>query len=434
MSKRAGARGIAWASGAFQQAIAFNAFAVLFFRYLTDTVGLEAALVGTIIGASKFYDALIAPGIGHLTDRIDTPMGRRRPWMLAGGLAMAASLVACFNIPVEASYAARMAWAAAGYFAFATGYMVFAIPWLAMPPEVTPSVQARTGMMAWRVAFSSVGQGLATSIGPMLLAAVGAGAMGYGLLGWGLGGLCFCGTLITVIATRGVARTALPARSPAGERAQWRSLLANRPFVTLLSLKAALYFGLGFNGAALAMLTRWVIGVSDYWLGIFTLALVAMSLLSQPGWVWLAGRFGKRRALTVAFAGLASFHLTLAFNADSTALLVAQACALGVFGGGVYMLTQSLLPDVIEHDAKLTGRQRGGLFAGAVSFLETASSALAIFVMGLMLSVFGYVEGMTPGTEQPASARLAIILCGAVIPACFELISLTILRKLDPDL
>jgi GPH family glycoside/pentoside/hexuronide:cation symporter len=424
---------VAWASGAFPQAIAFNAFSVLFFRYLTDTVGLEAALVGTIIGASKFYDALIAPAIGHVTDRLDTPLGRRRLWMLLGGLGMAVSLVTCFNVAVGASYTVRVAWAVAGYVVFATGYMVFAIPWLAMPPEVTDSVHARTRMMAWRVAFSSIGQGLAISVGPMLLAASGAGVVGYGRLGWALGILCLAGTVISVFATRGVGHRFQRSSPSPATRIQWRDLVANRPFVTLLLLKASLYFGLGFNGAALALLTRWVINVSDYWLGIFTLTLVVISLLSQPGWVWLSGRFGKRSALIVAFAGLAAFHLTLAFNTGSASLLLVQGAMLGAFGGGVYMLTQSLLPDVIEHDTLTTGQQRGGLFAGAVSLLETASSAIAIFVMGLLLSAFGYVEGIAHEAMQPASARLAIILCGAVFPACFELVSLLILCRLPPE-
>lgn len=421
--------GVAWAFGAFPQAIAFNVFTVLFFRYLTDTVGLEAALVGTIIGASKFYDALIAPGIGMLADRIDTPLGRRRPWMLLGGIGMAISLVACFNIPLDAEYGVRLGWAALGYFIFATGYMLFAIPWLAMSPEITEQVHVRTRMMAWRVAFSSVAHSLSTSVGPMLLAAVGAGALGYSLLGWSLGLLCAGGTVLTVILTRHARILPVTGRERPRLREQWRALAANRPFVVLVTLKATLYFGLAFNGAGLAMLTRWVIGVSDYWLGTFTLVLSAMSLLSQPFWVWFAGRFGKRAALFLAFIGLALAHATLALNTGSAAMLMGQAFFLGTFGGGVYMLTQSLLPDVIEHDFATTGEQRGGLYAGAIAFLETASSALAIFAMGLLLSLSGYVEGLDAAGRQPESAEFAIVLSGAVIPSCFELLSILLLIR-----
>jgi GPH family glycoside/pentoside/hexuronide:cation symporter len=424
-----GRLGIAWASGAFPQAIAFNVFTVLFFRYLTDAVGLEAAVVGTIIGVSKFYDALIAPGIGMLADRIDTRMGRRRPWMLLGGIAMAGALVVCFNVPLDAGYGARLGWAALGYFVFATGYMVFAIPWLAMPPEITGQVHARTRMMAWRVAFSSVGQGLSTSAGPMLLAAAGAGALGYSILGWSLGLLCAAGTAFTVFATRNAKSLPVVNASHPGLREQWRAMTENRPFMMLLLLKATLYFGLAFNGAGLALLTRWVIGVSDYWLGVFTMALVAASLLSQPFWVWFAGRHGKRTALRCAFLGLAMFHVTLALNQGWPVVLALQGAVLGVLGGGVYMLTQSLLPDVIEHDFVTTGERRGGLFAGAVAFLETASSALAIFLMGVMLSLAGYVEGLAITGHQPYSAQLAIIASGAVVPSCFELLGLLVLSR-----
>jgi glycoside/pentoside/hexuronide:cation symporter, GPH family len=40
---------------------------------------LDVALVGILLTAGRFWDAIIAPLIGHWSDSITTPWGRRRP-------------------------------------------------------------------------------------------------------------------------------------------------------------------------------------------------------------------------------------------------------------------------------------------------------------------------------------------------------------------
>lgn len=424
-----GRLGIAWATGAVPQAIAFNAFSLLYFRYLTDTVGIEAALVGTIIALSKIYDAIIAPFIGWITDTVETRMGRRRPWMLAGGLTMAVSMVICFTVPLTAAYELKLAWASVGVFLFSTGYMLFAIPWLAMPPEIVSNMHARTKMMAWRVGFSSLGQGLATAAGPMLLAALGASYLGYSALGWMVGIVCGLGTLVTVFATR--SSTSMPVRDSGGISffQQWKTAVKSRPFVVLLILKGTLYSGLAFSGAALALMTRWGMGLSDYWLGSYALASVATLLLFQPVWVRLAGKFGKHRALTFALIGFIIGHISLVFNPGSGPMLIGQALYLGCMGGGIYMLTQSFLPDVIEDDYIKSGTRRGGVYAGTVSFVEACAPALALLLMGFLLSAAGYVEGLGESASQPENARRAIMACGALVPAFFAGLCIFILPR-----
>jgi GPH family glycoside/pentoside/hexuronide:cation symporter len=420
---------IAWGSGSFCQAMVIYAYGVLFFRYLTDTVGISAAIVGTMIGASKLYDAIIDPTIGWLTDRFDTPMGRRRPWMLLGGVLMALSLAAGFNVPVDGSMTMRVTWATAALLLFSSGYSIFAIPWLSMPAEMTSNIHARTKMMAWRVGFSSLAQGSGTLAGPMLLSALGMTAMAYGMMGWIMAALCLGAALGTVFGTRRtpaapIERDVLP---PLGERL--RMMLSNRPFVQMVLFKAVLYFGLAFGGAAMALMTRWVLGISDMWLGFYTLVTTLASLVSQPFWVALSRRKGKRFALSCGLAILTVAQISLGLNPGSPFLLLCQAGVLGVGSGGVYMLSQSLLPDVIEYEYRRSGMRRGGAFAGAISFLETGSSAIGIFIMGLVLSQAGYAQGLPTDAAQPDSAVLAIRLCVSAIPATMALLSLLVLSR-----
>ena len=50
--------------------------------FLTDVAGIPPALVGTVLLVAKAWDAVIDPFIGHLSDRLQTGWGRRRPFLL----------------------------------------------------------------------------------------------------------------------------------------------------------------------------------------------------------------------------------------------------------------------------------------------------------------------------------------------------------------
>ena len=43
---------------------------------------LDVTLIGVLLTAGRIWDALIAPAIGHWSDTIHTPWGRRRPFLI----------------------------------------------------------------------------------------------------------------------------------------------------------------------------------------------------------------------------------------------------------------------------------------------------------------------------------------------------------------
>ena len=78
--------------------------------YLTDTVGLNPGIVGTLIAVSKLFDGLTDIFFGSMIDKTHSKLGKARPWMLYGYIGCAITLVGIFAIPMGMSEFAKYAW------------------------------------------------------------------------------------------------------------------------------------------------------------------------------------------------------------------------------------------------------------------------------------------------------------------------------------
>ena len=78
--------------------------------YLTNTVGLNAGIVGTLIAVSKLFDGVTDVFFGSMIDKTHSKMGKAKPWMLYGYIGCAVTLVGIFAIPESLGKTAQYAW------------------------------------------------------------------------------------------------------------------------------------------------------------------------------------------------------------------------------------------------------------------------------------------------------------------------------------
>ena len=78
--------------------------------YLTDAVGLNPGIIGTLIMASRLFDGVSDLFFGNLIDRTHTKMGKARPWIFWAYFGCAATLIATFAIPTNVGQTAQYAW------------------------------------------------------------------------------------------------------------------------------------------------------------------------------------------------------------------------------------------------------------------------------------------------------------------------------------
>lgn len=77
--------------------------------YCTNALGLDAALVGTVLMVSKIFDGMTDLVAGYIVDKTNTKLGRGRPYDLCIiGLWITTWL--CFSVPADFSVFAKCAW------------------------------------------------------------------------------------------------------------------------------------------------------------------------------------------------------------------------------------------------------------------------------------------------------------------------------------
>jgi GPH family glycoside/pentoside/hexuronide:cation symporter len=139
---------------------------------------------------------------------------------------------------------------------------------------------------------------------------------------------------------------------------------------------------------------------------------------------WVMDRINKgpTYALGLGIASLAVMCSFLLPHAP-TSLMYVIAVVAGIGFSTQFVCPWSMLPDVVEHDEKMTGERREGIYYGLWNFLSKFTSALGVAVSGWALSLYGYV----PNVEQTVRALFGIRLFFAIIPAVVILVSLPFL-------
>ena len=123
--------------------------------YLTNTIGLNSGIVGTLIAVSKLFDGITDIFFGTMIDRTKSKMGKARPWMFYGFFGCAITLYGVFAIPTNMGKTAQYAWFFICYTLLnAVFYTANNIAYAALTSLVTKNSKERVQMGSFRFMFS----------------------------------------------------------------------------------------------------------------------------------------------------------------------------------------------------------------------------------------------------------------------------------------
>lgn len=399
--------------------------------YLTDSLGVAAWAAGIVVAAAKIWDVLIDPVIGSVSDRSLARTGSRRRIMAVGGIALPVFFLLTFAVPAGVGPVVGALWVIVAFMLTSTAFSLFQVPYIALPAELADRYDQRTRLLATRVAVLSFAILLFGAGGP-LLRQVGDEHTGYLVMALIAGLVIAAGMLIaTTVAPRGPVSVA-PMRTPIvdGYREGVAAIRRSAPFRALLGVFLLQAVATGLMLASANYVAVWVMRSDDALTFLFV-ALIAPAILFSPVWNLIARRVGKERAFAAASIAFATATATLtgAIWAPG-AWIYASVAIAGAAYAGMQALPMAMLPDVISHDARVSGRSRAGVFGGVWTAGETTGMALGAAGLAAILTITGYRESVAGvDAAQPAEAVTGIAVSFGIAPAVLTIVSLVFLAR-----
>ncbi len=397
------------------------------FYFLISVVGINPALAGTVALVSKLWDGINDPLIGLISDRINTRWGRRRPLFLFAAIPFGLGFFMLFSVPPIANKTLLAFYYGFMFMLFDTVYTVINVPYTALASELTDDYDERSSLAGWRAAVAILASLLTAGLFKVLSESVFGGWFGGGLAGITRGyslaallwGITFAvPPLLLFFAVREPERA--PDTSPMRFWGSFRDAFRNRPFRVL----AVTYlFTATTMEIVLAVFVWFMIYVVQVPTGFDSFAmalLLGLALLSMPVIVRLMQRVGKRKTYVICILFWAGAVILISIvPAGGYLWLLVLALVAGPALGAAQAVPWALLADVVEQGEWDTGQRQEGSYAGFLVFLRKLSSAVALFLVGQLLAVSGFVNGSAGSVTavQPASAILTLrILIGGVPP------------------
>ncbi len=403
--------------------------------YLTNSLGVAAGLAAFVVLLPKLWDVVFLPLVGNWSDRSAQRRRSRRPFMLVGGLALPVVFILMFATPTALGQVGAAGWVLVFFLLAASAFALFQVPYIAMPAEITDSVEERTTMMSWRVAFLGFGILLFGVGAPALRDAGNGGFGGYLLMACGVAALIAVGMLGSWWMLRRTRPVPLDTSGRGGHSLKEQFWVAwhTRAFRYLLSAFVLQALATGAMLAGAQYFATYVLGkegMSD----VLFAALIVPALIVMPGWAWIGHRRGKRSGFTYASVlFMLGALLLLASRSLPTAAILALVGVCGIGYAGMQMFPLAMLPDAIAVDAASSGRQRAGAFTGVWTAGETVGFAVGPALVLGMLALTGFISSSDSTTAQPDSALTGVLLAFTVLPAVLVAISLPLIRRFDLD-
>jgi glycoside/pentoside/hexuronide:cation symporter, GPH family len=402
------------------------------------SLGINAAWLGAILVLPRLWEALSDPAVGHLSDNARTRWGRRRPFILAGSIAVALSFMAMWWVPPEnllrqyVSSDGGVMWLQLTFILgtlllFFTACAVFEIPHGALGLELSTDYHERTRLFS---AKSFLGNFFAMGTPWLIFLASLEVFSGPG--GNLVDGMRYVSMIIAAVLAPMAVWWFFSLREPesGAVRDQKRSnfvedmhaTITNRTFLVLTAIIFTLAMGFNFVGSFASYITIFFLYGGDVraastLLGITGTVWAVTALGAVFPLNWLGRRLGKSNTLLVAIllmcaaqlskivcyhpgplgtielpAGLATFFSRPTLTIEGPYLILIPTMLLSAGMLMFFTLGSSMVGDVCDEDELNTGMRSEGMYYSVFWWFIKMGTAFASFVMGALLVYTSFDE------------------------------------------
>ena len=147
---------IAYGMGAFTESTAQNAVAMMMLPIFNIMLGVNPAWLGCAAAITRAWDAFSDPMMGYISDNTRSRWGRRKPYILAGAIATAATFAGLWLLPAGLDHKIYFAYFLVMSLLYYTSTTVYCVPYISMGYELSDNYHERTSLMGYRMFFVGI--------------------------------------------------------------------------------------------------------------------------------------------------------------------------------------------------------------------------------------------------------------------------------------
>ena len=407
--------------------------------YLTDTVGLNAGVVGTLMAVSKIFDGVTDVFFGNMIDRTRSKMGKARPWMLWPYIGNVVCLIGCFAIPMEWGQTAQYAFFFIAYTMLnAVFFTANNIAYGALTALITKNSHERVQMGSLRFIFAFATSLVIQAVTVNSVKALGGGAQGWKWIAviYGLIGLAV--NTISVFSVKELPESELEDKKETdapsekiGYLETAKLLLSNKYFILICGIYLMSHISNAFVGIGIFFMT-YVMGDANL-LGTFASftnipmiigLLVAPSVIQKMNGMYKVNLFGYGfasfcRIMVIVGGFLGNVPMMLIFTA---------LCNIGM--SPMQGDLNALIAACSEYTYLTKGKRVDGSMFSATSLGVKLGGGLGTALTGILLDASGYVNA---AAVQSASALNMLNFMYLWVPMILSAVMTLLLSQMDVE-
>lgn len=407
---------VGFGSGDMAVNVVISSMMLIITFFYTDIFGLKPEDVGLLLLLVRFVDAFTDPLMGVITDKVDTRWGRYRPYFLFFSVPFGISVFLTFTTP-DLEYASKLVWAYSTYIFMTIMTTAVTIPYISLIGVLTNDPKDRLSANGYRLFFAKIAAFLVTIIVPILAARWGEGqeAQGYQ---FAMGLMALMATILFLFCFFTTTERVRHEINPKSLWQQFKILLKNDQWQVLVGACVLGTIGYVIRGSVAAYYAKYYLGGGSTLLSMFLATGVIAALLAMIASTWITKRYCKVKLFRYSQVAVGVLSVMLFFFVNPNDVVMAFVLYFLVsFVVDLHApVFWSAISESVDYGHHETGERVSGLAFGGISFAQKAGMGLAGFIVGSLLTFFGYV----PDQEQSEFALFGIALMLSVVPGLFH--------------
>ena len=423
----------------------FPAILGIFMIVLVEDIGFTGLMWSGVFLFPRIFDAFLDPIMGFISDNTKSRWGRRRQYVMIGGIIMGLAYIFMWQIyksdGLEYNFWYFFLWSLVFYI----GLTVFSVPYVAMGYEMSDDFHERTNIMAisqW------IGQ-WAWVIAPLFWIIMydeswfpSADIAVRELAIWVSIPCTICAIIPAIF---------IKSKSTINENYEPLNLASignslrkiYESFIEAFKIKefrklcgATFLIFNAFN--TVAALTFFVIvyklfngdaGASGIWVSMFgCLGALVTTFIVIPSVAWISKKMGKKKAFmlsqSISLLGYILLYFLFIPGKPWMYILALPFFSFGI--GSLFTIMMSMTADVIDIDEVNTGKRREGIFGAIYWWMVKVGYAIAGALSGVIISYVGFNPDLATVDQQSAVDGLHSFFC--FFPMLGTIIAMFIMR------